>query len=41
MKNQYSIPTITVEKIVVEDVILVSTIDENQDIKSTPYDDNF
>ena len=41
MKKDYINPTLFVENIKVEDVILVSTINENHDMGNSPYDDEF
>lgn len=41
MKKEYINPSLLVEVIKIEDVILVSMIKENQDINNAPYDDNF
>ena len=41
MKKEYINPSLLVEVIKIEDVILVSMIEENQDINNAPYDDNF
>lgn len=41
MKTEYINPTLFVENIKVEDVILVSTINENHDMGNSSYDDEF
>lgn len=41
MKKDYINPTLFVENIKVEDVILVSTINENHDMGNSSYDDEF
>lgn len=41
MKKEYTNPTLIIEIIKVEDVILVSTTSEDHNINSSPYDDKF
>ena len=41
MKINYEKPQLVIEEIKVDDVILVSTINEDHNMENSPYDDEF